>query len=738
MTEKKFDDLMTIAIENIKNSLENEAEFTVQLLFSSLLSLEEINTRYTHLQALFPLPAPLPQKADKIKPDKTVRKIFSKSKEDTGMIVAEVVFKLALFNEELGETLAPQDKITLQVARDIFEVEEYKSSELRKDFLKHLARFGSFLTDEDLSTKDLCGREDLIPQIGRILMKMRINDVMLVGPAGVGKTAIIQEFARRVKEGDDSIPVGLRGAEIFQITPSQLTVGAVSKPQFISRIEILKEHIEKHPKIILIINPMDALVSKDARRPDTIVIEELIRQLVNTKAPILATMSPGSYLLLESKPEWENIFDVVRVPEPPTDRLIGVLQAQTPYFKRHYVGLEFTEDGLHSVIDHAKRLHPTQCEPRRSVQFLDDLCVRAQTANPIITELTPNSIEKLLSDPKHNLSGRVNINTDELYAELTDQIVGQDHIMMDLASTMTTRMSKWASSERPRGVFLFGGPTGVGKTETAVQLARILSGSANNLIRVDCNTLQPTGHQKTSVIWTLLGVPPGYMGHGEGGLLSKVKEKPNAVILFDEFEKADSAVGKLLLQILDTGLQQDNNGTMLDFRQTFIIFTSNLGCDYQEAPPKLGFSNVSTNKKKLPTVDESQLRGELRLMGYGPEFLARIHNIFLFSALQEKDIALVIDKLVQNLQPFIQDQGYTLVADQNFSKDIAAAYEPRDGVRGVINKVRSNFTRSISENERKDNLKGIQTICLHYKPDAQSNEAVRDDDALHLYLSLQT
>ena len=121
-------------------------------------------------------------------------------------------------------------------------------------------------------------------------------------------------------------------------------------------------------------------------------------------------------------------------------------------------------------------------------------------------------------------------------------------------------MSKWGCSERPRGVFLFGGPTGVGKTETAVQLAQMLSGSANNLIRVDCNTLQPTGHQKTSVIWTLLGVPPGYMGHGEGGILSKVREKPNAVILFDEFEKADAAVGKLLLQILDTGLQQDNMG----------------------------------------------------------------------------------------------------------------------------------------------------------------------------------
>jgi ATP-dependent Clp protease ATP-binding subunit ClpC len=215
-----------------------------------------------------------------------------------------------------------------------------------------------------------------------------------------------------------------------------------------------------------------------------------------------------------------------------------------------------------------------------------------------------------------------------------------------------------------------------------------------------------------------------------------VREKPNAIILFDEFEKADAAVGKLLLQILDTGLQQDNMGTMLDFRQAFIIFTSNLGCDYQEAPPQLGFGSSSGPAKKVPTVDESKLRSELRMMGYGPEFLARIHKIFLFSALGEENIAVVITKLVESLQPFIQDQGYTLIPSASFAADVAKKYEPRDGVRGIINKVRAEFTRSISENERKGNLQGIQTICLNYDGDAEENSFKRDDDALHLYISL--
>lgn len=736
MSAKKFDEIMQSTIDFAKNILPEKSDLDLQCLFAVLIRQEGYKDKYPRLETMFPVMEQLEGRAERLKMDPIVRTIFSKSKEE-GVISGDLVFRHALFHNDLGRDLEPADRITLQSIRNLFELEEYKNSPQRARFVKKVSRFGSFLTDEDLKEKDLCGREDLLPQIARALMKMRTNDAMLVGPSGVGKTAIIQEFARRVKEGHETIPISLHGSEVFQISPENLTVGAVSRPQFMSRIETLNEYLQTHPKIILVINPMDALVSKDSRRPDAVMLEELIRQLIQTEIPILATMSPGSQLLLDSKPEWENIFEVFRIPEPPTDRIIGVLEAQVPNFQRHYVGLDFHPDGLEAVIEYAKRTYPTQCEPRRSVQFLDELCVRAQTASPIITELTRQTVESILSEPLHGNSARINVNTDELYAALTDRIVGQDNIMRQLSSTITTRMSKWASSERPRGVFLFGGPTGVGKTETAVQLAQMLSGSANNLIRVDCNTLQPTGHQKTSVIWTLLGVPPGYMGHGEGGLLSKVREKPNAVILFDEFEKADAAVGKLLLQILDTGLQQDNMGMMLDFRQSFIIFTSNLGCDYQEAPPKVGFGVSDAPAKKVPTVDEAKLRSELRMMGYGPEFLARIHQIFLFNALGEADIAEVIGKLVESLQPFIQDQGYTLVQSSDFATSVAAIYEPRDGVRGIINKVRAEFTRSISENERLGNLKGIQTISLHYDGDAEENACTRDDDALHLYLSLK-
>ena len=732
MTSNKFDETMENAIDWVKNYLPNESILTLHDLFPALLSQAPYSERYPELISVFLPQSAQEKKADRIKLDESVRSVFNQVKKSPGGITADQVFELALFHDELGKFLAPQGQLVLAAVRDRFRLERYQASQERQTFLKNLSRFGSFLTDEELTEKDLCGREDLIPSICRSLMKLRVNDALLVGPSGIGKTAIIREFARRVKENHESIPPALRGAEVFQISPENLTVGTISRPQFTDRIKRLREHIEKHPKMILVINPMDALVSKDYRRPDSVVTEEIIRHLVESQVPILATMSHGSYLLIDSKPEWENLFEVHRIEEPPTNRLIQVLKSQVPSFQKHYVGLSFTDDGLQTVIDYAKRTHPTVCEPRRSVQFLDELCVRAQTSSPIITELNRITVEDILASPLSTTQAKININSEELMRALSSRIVGQDAILQRLSETITTRMSKWASSERPRGVFLFGGPTGVGKTETAVQLAQIISGSANNLIRVDCNTLQPTGHQKTSVIWTLLGVPPGYMGHGEGGILSKVREKPNAVILFDEFEKADAAVGKLLLQILDTGVQRDNNGTFLDFRQSLIIFTSNLGCDYNESPASLGFSTKKEVGKKVPTVDEEQLRSELKLMGYGPEFLARIHNIFLFLALKDNDIAKVIENLVTSLQPFIEDQGYQLTTAATFYTDVAEAYDPRDGVRGVLNKVRSNFTRSISEAERRGDLKGIQTICLYFGEESLK----RDGDALHMYIAI--
>ena len=198
-------------------------------------------------------------------------------------------------------------------------------------------------------------------------------------------------------------------------------------------------------------------------------------------------------------------------------------------------------------------------------------------------------------------------------------------------------------------------------------------------------------------------------------------------------KKADPAVGKLLLQIIDTGLQRDNNGALLDFRQTFIIFTSNLGCDYEGESGSVGFAGSQARKtKSVPVVDEKHLRAELKVMGYGPEFLARIHNIFFFNALSADAIAQIISQQLDILGNMLINQGYTLVPSETFASKMAQNYNPRDGVRGVIHQMRSDFTRSISNAEQFNELDGVETILLEYGNKPRN----RIDDQLIIYLQM--
>jgi type VI secretion system protein VasG len=308
-----------------------------------------------------------------------------------------------------------------------------------------------------------------------------------------------------------------------------------------------------------------------------------------------------------------------------------------------------------------------------------------------------------------------------------------------MSDVLATRLSNWSDKERPRGVFLLGGPTGVGKTETAVQLAQILSGKPNNLIRINCNVLQSTGSQKTSIIWQLLGVPQGFVGHGEGGLLTPIMEKPNAVVLFDEFEKADPSVGKLLLQIIDTGLQDDNMGNTLDFRRSIILFTSNLGVDYGSKTKRIGFGDTKP-KKSIPKVDEEKLRSELKLMGYGPEFLARVHEIFLYKSLDGDAISKILKIQVEKLKEIFKVRKLNLIPKPDFTKTLATYYDPRNGVRGIINYLQTEVTAQMGKLDRMGKLKRISVVSLvmQAKDDDSAQEYSIDDDALTVFIKPPT
>jgi ATP-dependent Clp protease ATP-binding subunit ClpA len=699
---------------------------TPDLLFVAMVHSIPYKDEYPQLANAFPLsPAVHPPK-EKVRSSEELKRMLRES-FDEDMIVGDLLFQQLLFFEPLFEKCSSKQLRTLKESQQLHLLRSFQKSEQHIDLMSKLSRFGRIISTEGKAST-LCGREELFANMSRALMKMLGNDVLLIGPKGIGKSRIIQEFARRIASCDPAIPRSLYGAEVFQLSAELLRSGVISRPEFQKRVRVLNSLLSEHPKIILVLNPLDALINADSRRTDQQLAEEAIRDLIESNLPVIATLTPQSYLLMDGKSEWDRIFTRCTVAEPSQEGVIEILTDQIEMFQEHYIGLIIDKDALHVIPELAKEENPTQCEPRRSVQFLDDLCVRAQTNTPPFSTLNEQSINILM---EHDETNRSSFQSDELEDKLNQIIVGQKKVFSKLVPTIRTRLSRWSSQEGPRGVFLFGGPTGVGKTETAVQLAKLMDG---NFIRINCNTLQSSGQQKTSIIWQLLGVPPGFLGHGEGGLLSKVRENPNAVILFDEFEKADPAVGKLLLQIIDTGIQTDNNGNTLDFRKSFIVFTSNLGCDYEGENKSMGFGGSKARQKKaIPKVDEGKLRAELKMMGYGPEFMARVHELFFFESLQTKDIEQIVVNTVQNLNDRIQEQGFLMQADAEFNRMVSEHYTPRDGVRRIINQLQVGLTRALSQADVEGLLDGVTTVFVRYGTGTIKREA----EQVTLFFSLE-
>ena len=460
-----FDDTLAKALETAKSVLHKDI-LTSTDLFGALLHTEPYTDLYPELQKLFPLGEKLESPKSKVQTSSELKKILKSSMED-GVISAELIFSKLLHSEDLFSKGSPTQKRLLKESQQLHHLRSYQESEERTELLRSLSNYGRIISNTG-KENNLCGREDLFPKMSRALMKMLRNDVLLIGPSGIGKSKIIQEFARRIAHCDPSIPRALHGSEVFQVSADLLSSGVVSRPQFQNRVQKLSQLLEQHPKLILVINPLDALINNDSRRTEQVLSEEAIRTLIDSDIPVIATLQPKTALVMDSKEVWEGLFEKCTVLEPSRDGIIQVITDLIPIFEEHYIGLSIDPLALPLIIDTAKELLPSQVEPRRSVQFFDDICVRAQTNNPPISNLTASKVEELLN--KEDASGTGFASTD-LAIRLNQQIIGQEQVLNRLASTITTRLSRWSNQDGPRGVFLFGGPTGVGKTETAVQLS---------------------------------------------------------------------------------------------------------------------------------------------------------------------------------------------------------------------------------------------------------------------------
>jgi ATP-dependent Clp protease ATP-binding subunit ClpA len=313
-----------------------------------------------------------------------------------------------------------------------------------------------------------------------------------------------------------------------------------------------------------------------------------------------------------------------------------------------------------------------------------------------------------------------------VFKALSAKIAGQADTLRELSDAFVAKLGSFHTDRGPRGVFLLAGPTGVGKTQSALELARSLGAGRDCLVRVDANTLGGSGYDLGPAIAELFGPPPGYTGYvrGQGAVLARVRDFPESVVLFDEIEKAPPGVANLLLQILDEGRTQDTDGQVLDFRHSFIVFTTNAGNAASGASP-IGLSNRNGASPVPP--DQRQVLSALRRMGFGDEFLGRIDRTFVFAPLGEEALREIFQLRMAELQAELTRRGLELEVPDGLAEHAVGDWAPRFGARHVAHRFERELRDQLSLAESNGQLLNIRRVRLVLGSGADKSRTVEGD-----------
>lgn len=591
----------------------------------------------------------------------------------------------------------------------------WRESIARREAMAALSSYGRMLTAVDLPDHGVYGMDKAIDSLVHTLSRWRSRNAIVTGHPGTGKSAVIYEFARRLVKSPDAFPPRLRDVDVFELSPSFLRSGASVMGQYDERVKALLQVLEAHPKIILFVDEIHSLFQSGVheRGPYTDANESFKGRLGRGEITCIGCTTIAEYRhYIAPDQALARRFNEIRLDPPTPDATREILRARLPKMEEYFAPLHIPDAMLARAVQLCEEYLPSRFQPEKSLRLVDEACAYCVTTKPPLPEVSEGSLWQALENMSgHRVLRGEGLTETALYERLQERIIGQDDAIRTVTRAVIAGLGDWGKHTAPRSVLLFCGPTGVGKTETAVLLSRIVGGSNEALVRVNCNTLQSSGRDLGPVLNVLLGPPPGYLGYvrGQGGVLSKIRDYPESVVLFDEIEKADPGVAKLLLQIMDEGRIDDQEGNPLDFRRAFIVFTTNAGSVYHQKP--IGFTAEGA-AAATPSTDVGRVREELRALGYPDEFLGRIGHTVVFTGLDRASIRLVIERQLTGLRASADVKGYTLDWDAALVEHLAGEWQPRFGVRHLTTILRNRVVEQLSVLQAQNELKGVTRIQL--------------------------
>ncbi|MCS5592903.1 MAG: ATP-dependent Clp protease ATP-binding subunit ClpA [Gammaproteobacteria bacterium] len=531
----------------------------------------------------------------------------------------------------------------------------------------------------------LLGREEEVLRMVQVLSRRRKNNPLLVGQAGVGKTAIAQGLAKRIVDG--KVPEVLHDATIYSLDVGVLIAGTKYRGDFEKRLKSVLTDLEKKPNSILFIDEIHTLIGAGSVSGGSLDASNLLKPaLADGSLKCIGSTTYDEFRkVFEKDHALTRRFQKIDVEEPSVEDTIKILHGLKKYYQEHHK-VKYSAAALTSAAELTHRHIGDRRLPDKAIDVIDEVGALQQIlpkskrkVNIGVADIE-NIVAKLARIPSRQVSSDDKLQLKNLEEELKLGVFGQDDAVGSLSTSIKLSRSGLAAEDKPMGSFLFAGPTGVGKTEICKQLARIMG---VKLLRFDMSE-----YMERHSISKLIGSPPGYVGYDEGGLLTEaVNSNPYAVLLLDEIEKAHPDIFNLLLQVMDHGMLTDANGRAVDFRNVILVMTSNVGA-HSVQRASIGFNEQDHSL---------DYEGELKKT-FTPEFRNRLSEIIYFNSLSEEVVVFVVNKFLFELEDTLESQNVSLVISDAARKWFATnGYDVQMGARPMQRLVEKEIRKPLAD-----------------------------------------